>query len=596
MIPYMAGNLLYTSLLLNLLFGSIIFISFLLATHHEILSEIIKVRSRGEPGEHVSSERLCPFDNFEKNGLDWDNSTAIFNIVHGSLKQKGGVLNPIGAAFIPAYIPPNTYFYHSTESNQVPDSFEWIAMSSEFSYSFASFPRNIQRQHPPPPEHSTSFTVPGNTNYLRIGDNSKPYARRDFLYGFRTTIPFTKLIFLDGASASKRDTGEMDQQLLLGNLSNVHSWHFGERYAAEKICEWGRPFGLQGVIRLEIGFEIILCDFKNGVELVSNVSLSNVTELIGFPGETPVPNGNLEKNRTELMDIFEGMSGLEILQSGANVDTGERRILLDFSRMVTPINKTWLNPDPYRRRLANLSTEIKEDILETLEFNLREYDFQYKSTDWQLITNNIVNKFGPMLLTLNSSLTKFEHSKTDIDYSLKQVAKDLSRLTYNFVRRYSDEAIQNTTLREEKMFRQSVEDYVYHTYPIRSASERLIYSSLFVEQSAVSRIILDVFKLSKAILNDLYVTPTKENYMKFRYDVLSTKTKLVKLLEDLRWPIFTQCFSKCKWDEVCYVPTWGPSPIGMGPEDPKNHRWFDFDGERYRIGHTLPCIGIKDML
>lgn len=595
MMPYTAGNLLYTSLLLNLVFGSIIFISFLLITHYEVLSELIKARSQGVSDTRFSSERLSPFDNFVRNGLDWDNSTALFNIIHGSLKQKGGVLNPIGAAFIPAYIPPNTYFYHSTESSEVPDLFEWIAMSSEFSYWFASFPRNIKHLHSYP-EYDASFTLPENTDYLGIGDNSKQHDRRNFLYSFRTTIPLTKLIFLDGASASKRNTGEMDQQLLLGNISSVHSWYSEENYVAGKICQWGRPFGLQGIIRLEIGFEIILCDFKNGVELVSNVSLSNVTELIGFPDESLMSDNNLEKERTELMDVFQAMGGFEILQSGANVDTGERRILLDFTRMVTPINKTWLNPDPYRRRLANLSTEVKEDILKTLEFNLREYDFQYKSTDWQLLTDNIVDKFGPMLLTLNMTLTKFENSNTDIHYSLKKVAEELSRLTYNFVRRYSDEAIQDTALREEKMFRQSVEEYVYHTYPIRSPSERLIYSSLFVEQSAVSRIIFDVFKLSKSILHDLYVTPTKENYMDFKHEVLCTKKRLVKLLEDLRWPIFTQCSSKCKWDEVCYVPTWGPSPMGMGPENSKTHRWFDFDGKRYRIGHSLPCIGIKDIL
>lgn len=591
----MAGKVLYVSLLLNLTFSSVIFISLLLIHHHENLPEIIKVRPQVESNKQFPSKRLSPFDNFENNSLDWDNSTALFNIIHGSLKQKGGVLNPVGAAFIPAYIPPNTYFYHSTASNKVPDLLEWIAMSSEFSYWFASFPRNAKKLHFRP-ESSTEFLVPGSTDYLRIDHNSEQHNRRNFLYGFRTKVPLTTLIFLDGASASKRNTGEMDQQLLLGNISNVQSWYAEEKYVARKICDWGRPFGLQGIIRLEIGFEIILCDFKNGIELVSNVSLSNVTDLIGFPGESPLSQTNLEKKRTELMNVFQAMSGLEILQSGANVDTGEKRILLDFTRMVTPINKTWLNPDPYKRRLTNLSTEVKEDILKTLEFNLREYNFEHQSTDWQLITDKIVHKFGPMLLTLNLSLTRFEHSKADIQDSLTMVAEDFSRLTYNFVRRYSDEAIQNTTLREEKMLRQIVEEYVYHTYPIRSHSERLIYSSLFVEQSAVSRIILDVFKLGKRILDDLYVNPTKRNYAKFRLEVLSTKQKLVRLLEDLRWPIFTQCLSKCKWDEVCYVPTWGPSPIGMGPENPKTHRWFYFDGKRYRIGHTLPCVGIKDIL
>ncbi|CAI4781143.1 BCN_G0052460.mRNA.1.CDS.1 [Saccharomyces cerevisiae] len=59
----------------------------------------------------------------------------------------------------------------------------------------------------------------------------------------------------------------MDTQLMLSNVikkklnltDDGESERMAERLYAARICKWGKPFGgLMGVIRVEVGFEVVL--------------------------------------------------------------------------------------------------------------------------------------------------------------------------------------------------------------------------------------------------------------------------------------------------------------------------------------------------
>lgn len=536
-----------------------------------------------------------PIDIFEKFPIDFENATAVFNTVHGALKQKNANLNPVGISFIPAYIPPNTLLYHSTSSPVIPELFEWIAMDYEFSYDFAHVFRN-GKSHGHPPGNGKKPPAPGGHGGPGgpggPGDNHPRNLKTPFLYTFRTTKPLTKLIYLDGASAAKTNTGEMDQQLILSKQEDADE-RVNEYEASAKICEWGKPFGLDGIIRLEIGFEIVICDFKNHLDLVSNVTLNNATDLLSFPGESSTPSDDLELNRSLILDVVDAMKGFEHIQAGAIADNREPRILLDFSKMVTPINKTWINPSPYHRRINHLSPQLKQDIIGQLETNLHSAVEPYMKTDWQLISNRIVDKFGPMLILLNTTLTEFDyHHKKSLRNSLDLVAKNMTELTFNFVRRYSDDTIKDSEIKMQKAFDNAIIDYVYYNYPLTSSAEILIYSSIFKIQSTIQSTIFNVFEISKRILADIYVKPTEVRFDDFKTELLQLKQDFNHLLHQLNWSIFTQCSSKCNWDEVCYIPTWGPGPMGWGSSE---NKWFEFDGDRYVIGKNLFCVSYRDL-
>lgn len=593
MILALDRHLIWFSILINFLLAVILFTQFFYPDLQSYkFSLFLNLFDKASTSYHqITDEELNGFP------LDFENATSVFNTVHGSLKQRNSDLSPVGVSFIPAYIPPNTPFYHSTRSSNLPEKFEWIAMDYEFSYDFAHFPRR-RRRGPPhgkppggkPPPYGKPFESEKSMDTL---DDRLPTEKDMYLYTFQNTKALDKLIYLDGASAAKTESGEMDQQMILSQQLDIDG-RVNEYEAAGKICDWGKAFGLQGIVRLEIGFEIILCDFHKDIKLISNITLNNVTDLLSFPNEPETKSTDLEKKRSGILDVAEAMAGYEHLQSGEATNIGENRILLDFSKMVSPLNKTWINPDPYYRRINHLSPELKSDILDELCQNLKTPIQPYKKTDWQSISSRMVNKFGPLLLMLNNTLSLFDISENaSLETLLQDTAGNLTQFTYNFVRRYSDDTIISLQKKKQNAYSASVKDYVYHTYPVTSKSEILIYSSLHKVHAEIFLIIFDAFEVSKNILVDIYVKDSKSEFSKHESSIRELRFSLINLLENLKWSTFTRCSSICNWDEICYSPTWGPGPFGWGDNEKK---WFEYDGNRYKIGKELSCISYKDLL
>lgn len=552
-----------------------------------------------------------PADLYEKFPIDLANATAVVNAVYGAGKQKDANISPVGVTFIPAYLPPNTLMYHSTGKTEVPQSFEWIAMDYEFSYSFARFARHsssLDGSHGPPGKGGPGGpkgpgdgkggppgggwrggrkTPPEDKQVVEAAEERQLEKRvpwglgPSYMYTFRNTEALDKLIFLDGASAAKSETGEMDQQLILSKQKDLDE-RVNERDAAEKICAWGKPFGLQGVVRLEIGYEIVLCDFFDKVELVSNSTLHNVTELVGFPDEHPNAKG-LAAERTSLIDKYQARNHFEWVMAGAIVNEGEPRILLDYSSMVTPLNKTWVDPDPYMRRINKIPQPLKDSMLSSLEHSLAKGVNPFHNTDWPHIIEHITTKFAPLLVELNSTLAVYALDP-DSTYALQDAVGNMSAITYNFVRRYHDNSVADWEQKRAKALEMAVLDYVHHTFPIETELDALILTSIYRVTKELIDTVFGMFDTAKSILPDLYIAPTDEKYPQHKKALLKEQKHISTLLHNLRWSIFTRCTQTCGWDEVCFVPTWGPGPRVEGLTV-----WEDGS---FRIPQELQCLSI----
>lgn len=516
--------------------------------------------------------------------IDIANASAVFNVLEAALKERSSNLHPNGVSFIPAYLPANTPMYHSRGDGNIPELFEWVALNYEFSYSFANFPRGTGPRRPPPP-HGDPGKHPDGGEPGEGPFKGGPPPRNTNLH-FLTFVnpkPLDKLIYLDGASAAKTTTGQMDQQLILSRQEDADA-RVDERVAAGKICEWGKLFGLQGIIRLEIGFEIILCDFYRDTKLVSNLTLNNVTELVGFPHENKTPQNDLEALRTSLLNEVGEMSGYEHVRMGEATNSREKRLLLDFSKIVTPLNKTWIDPDAYVRRINHIPDELKEAIIGSLESALLS-PVQHPFTDWQDVADRFVTKFAPILINLNHTFTAFEHT-----HNILAAAENMTLYTYNVVRRSSDDEVSDWAAKRQKAYRISVQDYVVHPESLTDA-EVLLHSSLYTVHEAVFNVVFDIFELGREILDDLLVEgvePLQD------VEVRTLGARLRQLLSDLRWLDFTRCNRMCKWDEVCYTPTWGPGPMGWGVSG-NSSRWFVPNGDGFRITDELQCISHRDI-
>lgn len=566
----------------------------LVITNLVLLSSLIRLNPSKAITGQFSGELVDSIEVYRQFPIDLTNASAVFNTVQAALKEKDSNIHPIGVSFIPAYIPANTRLYHSREDGEIPDLFEWIAFDYEFSYSFARFSR--------------SFKQPSN-----ILDNL-PFAERNHLLTFRTLRPLDKIIFLDGASAAKL-TPEMDQQMILSRQHNI-SAPVHEAVAAEEICKWGKSFGLQGFIRLEIGYEMILCDFHKDVELISNITLNIANDVINFPPDDPMyyrPPGRPQKeireeqeaqwvflneknyrssleehafevpvnysspdfNRSLLLDHIRTTSGYEWLQSGSWTDNGDRRILLDFSSMVTPLNQTFIDPNPYKRNISYISNSLKEQIIYDLETVFQHPVDTSDKTNWQILTQKVVNKFGPLLLNLNDTVHQDD---------IKLVGDGIEVLTFNLVRRYLDGNTRDWQSSKKLAVADCIKDYTYHTHKLRG-KDILIYSSLHRVNSEIVNLVFDLFELANNITQSIYVNDEMPDI-----NLKSVRLRISLLLQLLNWATSYRCNEACKKDEICYTPTWGPGPFGWKKRDPK---FFDFDGETYRIKQDLSCVGYK---
>ncbi|KAH9839776.1 uncharacterized protein C8Q71DRAFT_462177 [Rhodofomes roseus] len=180
----------------------------------------------------------------------------VFQSLASLMQMRPNSRYPYGHSIVRAHIPPGTLLYHGRGSNTFPEA-DWIAFD---------------------PEHSEHFAW---------GENGT-------LFTFATTRDL-KLVYFDGCSANKAE-GVVDTQdiLIWGDLGHTAgNEHGGEHERLIDGCEWAKEYGVDGFVRMEMDFEIIYCDFTQGLELVS--ALNFISTPRGGPGRKPggeqPPNG-----------------------------------------------------------------------------------------------------------------------------------------------------------------------------------------------------------------------------------------------------------------------------------------------------------------
>lgn len=516
------------------------------------------------------------------------NASSIFNTIQGALKSKNAQIEPIGVSFIPAYIPEGTLLFHGNTDGKVPSGLEWIAMDHEFSFSFIGDrggPRNNNTYGPG--SHGQGGPGKGPGHAQSSGKHQPPDGRcpgasrghgrgesHPFMLTFRVQKPLNRMILLDGSSAAKTATGEMDQQFILAGVNESQHEHVNEHDSAEMICEWGSKFGLDGFIRIEVGFEAVICDFRN-LELVSNITIEWKNDTLGLPLEV---SGELTKEYDLLNQEIGALAGYDQIKLGNVHDNGEGRILLDYTGFQTAINRTYVGVDPYTRRIYNISADVKSDIMTNLENALQKGSNPYRGTDWQLVTTEIVDKFSPLLKLLNQTLSS---SVSDIDK-----AKNVTLITANFVRMFMD-SDESQTLRGRilEAKRRAIRQYAHPYQPLQSDADILIYSSIHEITRLIVDQLFECFWESRTMIQ-AYFKKEESDFSALKM----LEVGINDLMSTLGWEsTFYRCPQTCNWDEVCYTPSWGPSPLGW--ENPWG-KSEDAAG-KLRINAELQCLSYR---
>jgi hypothetical protein len=264
-----------------------------------------------------------------------------------------------------------------------------------------------------------------------------------YLHTYRTTKEL-RLLYVDGQSAAKSDKGTLDvQDLILRNSTSSHrspnddpgpgpGGPPGDSQRALDLCnsaanEWDNK--IDGILRMEAGFEIILCSFEDNLEVVSTKQQKARNN-----------NGpNSPRDSGDQLSYYQAIA--------ARFDSiGGHRVTLDYDSMIsvfTYANATHFDDATGLPRVVNASSTLKiirEDVRAMLTRSTPS--IPNERIDWQATTDLIVARYAPRIALLASekisSLAAFQETldralRPFIDYSDRNISSEVSRCAEQFL-------------------------------------------------------------------------------------------------------------------------------------------------------------------
>ncbi|KAH7103495.1 hypothetical protein BKA62DRAFT_697099, partial [Auriculariales sp. MPI-PUGE-AT-0066] len=377
------------------------------------------------------------------------NAPQIFNSVNNAMRQWGSSVHHNGMSLFLVTVPAGNLFYHGCGTPDRRAGFEWLAFEPEHAVLFGGS-REPWSGHdgnggdgrpppPAPPSPNAQFVMaseepPPSEPPQRPPFPGRPTAgRRGYFHTYKAERDL-RILYVDGQAAAKGPMGTLDTQdlVLLGLKNNPMDGMMGEMTRATMLCnltktEWAGA-KIDGILRMEAGFEIIYCDFAagGGLDLVSVVGspFKNETgqaeETRRFLPPSGPPDEGENREASEPgppPPDYPGPGGpggpggpwrdalsMEWIRAVTQRYHGfePERFDVDFSSMVSafwyPLNRT--NPDVRRSELPRL-VNASEDALLAMSGRVREVlhdrDATKPSMHWQAVSDRVVSSFGPRL-------------------------------------------------------------------------------------------------------------------------------------------------------------------------------------------------------
>ncbi|KAH9028927.1 hypothetical protein EDB84DRAFT_255857 [Lactarius hengduanensis] len=350
---------------------------YLLATTGFVLPSVLSLSSNSPfqaafPGQ---AESLTHGSDREWNSPPNPNSThhLIFNSVSGLLQRWPNTLRRNGHSLIPATIPKGTILYHGRADSQIPISPDWVAFDFELSAILCR--RSC---------HMISLQ-----------------AKRDL-----------RLVYFDGLSTAKMKDGPLDSQDVLLWGRPRPDKYFSETERIEALCDWGRPLGLDGFVRMAFHFEVMICDFLDGMEVVSFLDLIPLDRstlprrLPGIPRPLPQPSppklpsgwrGSPPDMRRNLFEAY-------VTGTWHDRAPGESRVRLDYSGLVTfydpslsSLVEARYGKDRLHLRLEGISVLDTEQVRDELRTVLTRERDGGSGIDWGSIVRVVTERYAGRL-------------------------------------------------------------------------------------------------------------------------------------------------------------------------------------------------------
>ncbi|KAJ9493544.1 hypothetical protein H2202_010985 [Exophiala xenobiotica] len=343
-------------------------------------------------------------------------------------------------------------------------------------------------------------------------------------YKTKDTLP---LLYIDGMSAGKSDKGTLDSQdtLLLNVTENQDRHGFWEVERANRLCKLAKDTWdgkVKGFIRMEAGFEIILCSFAEDLDFVRAVKAGPFA-----------PNGQDPDNNNNTDEPSPGRGGGGgggknwIKAITARYDgIGGDRVKVDYDTFVTSYAydlDLFKDHDSALPRLENLSVASLDEVRNDVDAMVRKWDpskLKQDSTspiNWQSIADMVVERYAKELQYLVSGGGL---NTPDAFFS------ELGVMLQVFI----DSDLRNTTAEVERCVGQF----------IPAGGVKLVESSL------AGRAISSV---AERICSSLFAAFDN------KVPVSESVGHLQELMRYLDWTVWKKC-GECPLDKVCFIPIW----------------------------------------
>ncbi|QIW97666.1 hypothetical protein AMS68_003184 [Peltaster fructicola] len=444
----------------------------------------------------------------------------LFNAVHSAMRQWGSSLLHNGMTAFIATVPADTEFYHGTSSKtgltaqngpppgrglppgrQTPDTADniWCIPGRPC----AAHPRDHQ-----------DFSGRGQQSLHMVNDE----VGHGYLHTYRTKHSL-RLLYVDGQSAAKSTKGTLDMQDVVilreqlpssgGDDGKGHSGPMFEHERAEALCNRARKEwrgNIDGILRMEGGFEIILCSFEDHLDIVSIKQTQETRSrmLTGDPNIAPPP----EKSN-DMMHYYKAVA--------ARYDgIGGQRVSLQYDRFVSlyayPGAIYYDDNDLPRARNGTASLEEARNAIDNMVLSSVGQD----AFNWQAISDMVVARYADAIDYLTSGqLGSLSQAKEEIEHALRPFINYSARDNSEEIERCTAQFFPWTlSLRE-------------HTTPIAGAAIQAVSHTICQELSRASQ-------------------------MHSLEDITST---LKHLKGWLGWTTWKRCRG-CKVNEVCFLPIW----------------------------------------
>ena len=383
------------------------------------------------------------------------NTNHIFNAIHSSMRQWGSSINHNGMSFFLATVPKELQFYHGTHMSKPVTGMEWLAFEPEHAMLFAGGrgpprrrpgeprepgqPPDEPGRRPPPDSPGRGPPPPMAFGYHQHVTEQVPMAGEDeegtnmtsgWLHTYATKRDL-QLLYIDGMSAAKSDKGTLDSQdhvLLNDTEPHIGFYDYTRATLMCKLAKDRWSNRIDGFIRMEAGFEIILCSFEQNLDSV-RITRAKDRDGNGEPGRRIGWDARFAYYRAIAARYH---------------DIGGGRVALDYDHFVTaytyPIDLFASGEE--LPRLRNLSAKAVAPLVTDLDSLVVGKNVNKSSYNWQSIADMIVERYAKTLKYLISgALSTTELLQEEIglllqpfiDWEFPDVTAEIERCASQFL-------------------------------------------------------------------------------------------------------------------------------------------------------------------